>query len=242
MKMRFYLFLCGLFALTNEMKAQSPPEFNVTYSRFEKTPEGLSGLELFSKDSAFYEDQEYIVLQTCNGEWGGSVVFKNKVTGLRYYCAADCPVMVSKLNGSYYITASLSHMGNTTSIIEIRNPKKLKPEIPTGKKRLVTDHDPSMIGSVILADTVGIYTLVSFTLEGELYHVISDDEKGYVAIVKNGKFEIVQKLTDYYLSNDKYIPRITADGHCQLYFESRTGFGYIDISGRAIRLYSSQSE
>lgn len=247
--MKLYLFFFSLVTSINVIKAQIPPEFNITYFDLEEKPKGLSRYELFPNDSAFYEDDDYLVLRHCDGEWGGSVVFKHKASGLRYYCAATCPVMINKFNGYYYITASLDHMTSSTQIIEIKDPKKLNLKIRL-EKRLPpgtimprgSDYDTSRTGSTKVASARGFYTLASFVSNGVLYHLISDTGKSYIAAITDGKFEIVKKLTDYYLNDNEYIPRTTADGHCQLYFESDSGMGYIDIAGKDIRFYRSENE
>src|ERR1700722_17794087 len=60
--------------------------------------------------SGFFEDENYLVTKTCSGEWGGTIWFKNKKTGITYACSATCPVAVNKINGKYFITNTLAHL------------------------------------------------------------------------------------------------------------------------------------
>lgn len=48
---------------------------------------------------------------------------KNKRTGIEYSCPATCPVVVSKLNGEYYLTATLAYI---SEIIGIQNPDSME--------------------------------------------------------------------------------------------------------------------
>lgn len=247
--MRLPLLLLCLLTAINMIKAQTPPAFNITYSTLKEKPKGLTRFELFPNDSCFYEDDNYTVLRSCEGEFGGWVVFKSRATGLRYYCAATCPVMVNKLNGSYYVTVSLDHFSRNTRILEIKDPTKLqiKRDLTTKKRpgQLMArgeDYDTSRVGSRILLYARNVYTLATFVYDGKLYHIISDTSKTYLATIKNDTFETVKKLTDYYISQNIALPRTTADGRCQLYFQSESGFGYIDISGTEVRLYTSSKD
>ena len=55
------------------------------------------------------EDRLYVVTSTCSGEFGGSVHFTNKKTGISRSAAACCVRSVNKLKGKYYVSNSLSH-------------------------------------------------------------------------------------------------------------------------------------
>lgn len=59
-------------------------------------------IEAMRKKSIFYEDEQYLVTRSCSGEWGGTVKFKNKKTGIEYSCEVTCPVSVNKLGNGYF--------------------------------------------------------------------------------------------------------------------------------------------
>ena len=101
--------------------------FQITESIIEKAHfDSLRSELLQDKDSILYEDSIYTVRRTCHGEWGGSIWFRNKTTGVEYACAATCPVMVNKINGKYLVITSLAHLVGFSEIIEIQNPEAME--------------------------------------------------------------------------------------------------------------------
>src|ERR1700754_5019631 len=41
----------------------------------------------YSRPGYFYEDEKFVVISTCSGEWGGSLYFKDKNTNKIYECS-----------------------------------------------------------------------------------------------------------------------------------------------------------
>lgn len=60
-------------------------------------------------DSVFFQDENYYARRACSGEWGGSIWFKNKRTGIEYSCSATCPVIINKIGEKYIVTNTLAH-------------------------------------------------------------------------------------------------------------------------------------
>lgn len=127
-------------------------------------------------NSAFFEDENDIVSKTCSGEWGGTIKFKNKKTGVEYACGATCPVVVNKISGKYIVTNTLGHLSGFTEIIEIDNPdltSAFKLNKPLKKGNVIfryagDDEFKSVKGTHKLIDSIGIMTLASFPYAGEL--------------------------------------------------------------------------
>ena len=46
----------------------------------------------FVKNKYFYEDENYKVRETCSGEWGGTIYFKDKKTNLETAASATCVI------------------------------------------------------------------------------------------------------------------------------------------------------
>ncbi|KAB2805375.1 hypothetical protein [Phaeocystidibacter luteus] len=79
------------------------------------------------KPDTLFSDEYYDVVRTCSGEFGGSAWFINRATGDSTGCQALCPRGVYKVDNVYYVIASLNHMGGSSRIMSIRNPRELRP-------------------------------------------------------------------------------------------------------------------
>lgn len=193
----------------------------------------------------FFEDENYIVNKSCSGEFGGTIKFLNKKTGIEYSCSSSCPVIVNKLNSNYYVTNSLAHLSGFTEILEIKNPEDLtvfkmpKPRKKKGKMiyRLVGDDESkSTTGSKTLVDSVGIVTLISFPFQGMLLHVITDFNKTYLAKVENNIFVNIGIISnDSLWSYEQNIIK-TKDNHFIYMFGGQKAKGYLDISNNNIEI------
>lgn len=73
-----------------------------------------------------FEDEDYIVFNDCNGEWGGIVYFFDKETEEIYFTESTCSNTVIKDRASYLVVAHMGHMMGSTSIKEIKNPSLLE--------------------------------------------------------------------------------------------------------------------
>lgn len=192
----------------------------------------------------FYEDDEYLVSKTCSGEWGGTVKFKNKKTGIEYSCSATCPVAVNKINGEYFVTNSLAHLSGSTEILKITRPDSMdifRMPPPRKKKRnkifrYVGDNESkSTKGTKVLLDSVGVLTLGSFEFEGTLFQVVTDFKKTYIAKIENKKFIMVEFICEgrtWTYDNDMIK---TDDGHTIITIQG----GYLEIFDNKVRLLRS---
>lgn len=182
----------------------------------------------------FFEDNTYKVTKTCSGEWGGTIRFTDKNTGIEYSCESTCPVSVTVLNGEYIVTSSLGHLSGSTEIIKVRDPKsmdvfQLPPPIKKkGKKvfRYIGDTESkSKKGTETLIDSFGVLTLGSFVFEKELFHVVTDFEKTYIAKIEKNKFVMIEFICNgrTWTYGHDVIP--TEDGHVIIIIKG----GYIDI-------------
>jgi hypothetical protein len=196
-------------------------------------------------DSCFFQDGLYFVRKTCSGEWGGSVWFKNKKTGIEYSCNATCPVEINKYNGKYIITCTLAHLSGSTEIIEIANPDSMDifklPE-PRAKKRkmiyrYVGDNESkSTKGTKQLIDSIGVLTLASFQYNGQLYNIVTDFRKTFVTRIVNKKFVTIDTISNESLRT--YDPEVikTKDNHYITFFTNEKVSGYIDLFDNKINV------
>ena len=179
----------------------------------------LNKSDIKGNRSVIYEDSLYVVSKTCNGEFGGKVIFKSKKTCIDFITEATCPVVVNKLNDKYYVTNTLAHLIGSSNIIEISNPE----EIGIGVDSIY------LKGIKYIVDSVGVLTLSSFPYNGELYHIVTDFKKTYLTKVENNAFVTIDTVSNECLWT--YNPRVlvTESGHFVTFFNNYDTEGYFDI-------------
>lgn len=197
------------------------------------------------QDSTFFEDENYFVRKTCSGEWGGTIWFKNKRSGIEYSCGATCPVVVNKVNAKYIVTSTLAHMSGFSEILEISNPDSLaifklpKPIGENGKSKIYLigdDESHSKKGVNQLLDSVGVLTIASFPFDGQLFHIVTDFRKTFIAKIESKMFVTLDTISN--TSIWTYEPEVfrAADGHYISFFNNEDVSGYLDIFGNKINL------
>lgn len=173
------------------------------------------------RDSAFFEDELYYVRRTCRGEFGGSIWFRNKKTGVEYGCEATCPVSINKVGDAYIVTAALTHFHSYSSVFEIRNPNSM--EISKGlenqwelnrrgnKKRKWSWNNfrfvafkkgfhagdresKSQKGKNIIIDTMGVHILMSFPYQEQLFHIIKSEEALYLFKLEHNRLVTIDTI------------------------------------------------
>jgi hypothetical protein len=185
-----------------------------------------------------FEDSLYVVSKTCSGEWGGTIKFKNKKTGIEYSASSTCPVVVNKLNGKYYITNTLAHRSGFSEVLEISNPDLMtvfelpKPRSKKGKTivRYVGDDEAkSTNGTKQLVDSIGVLTLATFPYKGQLYHIVTDFEKTFLTKIENNRFVTIDTVSE--ISIWTYNPEVflKQDRHMIVFFKNQEAEGVLDI-------------
>jgi hypothetical protein len=192
-----------------------------------------------------FEDSIYIVSKSCSGEWGGSVKFKNKRSGIVYSAAATCPVTVTKLNGSYIVTNTLAHLRGSTEIIEIRNPDAMTVfELPKSRKKkgnvivryVGDDESKSTKGIQPFVDSIGVLTLATFPFHEHLYHIVTDFEKTYLTKVIDGNFVSLETISNESLWTYNPEVFVTLDKHYIVFFDNEKASGYLDVFENKIKV------
>lgn len=179
-----------------------------------------------------YEDENYEVTSSCKGEWGGSVLFKNKKTGLYYAATATCVVAVHQLEGNYYITNSLAHLAGSMDVFRIDHPEDLLP-VKVGKNGKI-DHEAAPLGlfstkgTTPIIDSIGITCTGSFPYQGKLYYIINSHQGSFLSTVSNQKLVTVQQLSSTGLWT--YNPRVLQLGkeHHLMFFQNKKAIGCIE--------------
>ena len=232
---RLYLILF-LFIAYLHASAQSRAIFKVQQTVIK----GNKGGKFKKASPNFYEDEDYVVRKTCNGEFGGTVIFKDKKTGIAYYCDATCPVIVNKINGRYIVSNTLAHLGGFSEVIEIDNPASMQvveQVTPAHGKGSKVEADPTK-GRRHLLDTMGILLLVSFPYEGELYHITTDFKNTYVSKIEGNRLVNIGLVANesFWSYGEEVIH--TKENHYVVFF--RNTKGYLDIFGDQIEVVRYQ--
>lgn len=196
-------------------------------------------------DSVFYEDDNYFVSKTCSGEWGGTIWFRNKNTGIEYFCEATCPVGVNKINGKYIVTNTLDHMGGSSEVIEIDNPDSLNvfvfPE-PRGEKNgfkwgyMGDNESKSKKGVKQLVDSMGILIIASFPYNGQVFHIVTDNKSTVVAGIENNRLVTIDTISNMPIRMMREEVIRTIDNHYIIFFKTREVKGNLDIFDNKINL------
>lgn len=200
--------------------------------------DGFNESDIKVNPNNIFEDSLYIVSKTCSGEWGGTIKFKNKKTGIEYSAASTCPVVVNELNGKYYVTNTLAHLSGFSQILEISNPdlmtvfKSPKPRSKKGKtivRYIGDDESKSTIGTKQLVDSIGVLTLASTPYNGQLYHIVTDFKKTFLTQIENNRFVTIDTVSDESLWT--YSPEVfvKGDGHMYVVFKNQKTEGVLDI-------------
>lgn len=160
--------------------------------------------EINVQQKNLYEDEKYVVRGTCSGEWGGSVWFTNKITGIEHSSAATCPVSVNRIGTRYYVTASLAHLSGSCEILEILYPDSMavfKMPAPRKKKG---KREYRYVGDDESKSTTGIHPLItsyetlvlgSFIVDDQLLHIVTKNRETFIASIKDENFQKIASIT-----------------------------------------------
>jgi len=190
-------------------------------------------------NSPIFEDDKYVVISTCSGEWGGSLYFRDKKTNKLYECESTCTVSLVKKDSKYYVTASLGHLSGFTDLFEIDDPSKLKvynrDEIlkkkANAKKKKITyvsyvgeDESRSEEGKTQLADSIGVVAVSSFLYNSNFFYLVAKHGRTFITSIQNKKLVTLDEIelkTDYYTSINRNYPDQTI---CNFRDDETSGF------------------
>ncbi|WP_299137119.1 hypothetical protein [uncultured Tenacibaculum sp.] len=239
-----YILIIILFSFTC-CKGQDKIVFDIQEVFLQKSEIKKHKSDFTKKDEPFYEDENYIVNKSCSGEWGGSIIFKSKKSGIEYSCVAACPVSINLINGKYIVTNSLAHLSGSSDIIEIENPvlmsvfKMPEPrEIKNGIKQyyIGDTESKSRKGVKEIWNGFGVLTLASFQFKEELYHIISKNGKTFLATIEKNELKIINQISKERIWD--YDPETFKDvkGNLIVFFNNHSTNGYIEITGNKIKI------
>ena len=209
-----------------EITSRKKSEFKADYSSFKQ------------KSENFYEDEAYIVKDSCRGEFGGVIQFTNKETNKIYVAKATCPSSLIKMDGKYYLTTSLAHLSGFSGIYEISDPTKLTELNSTDSEKEKYFKKKSDSGLKKLYKNIGGTILVSFPYENVLYFITSDRDGTYLTKRQDSQLVKVKTLLDYKVFTYETGIKITNDNHYLNTFQIDYGkkIGFFDINDNGIRI------
>jgi hypothetical protein len=197
------------------------------------------------KNKPFYEDSEYIVTTSCKGEWGGSIWFENKKTGIIYSCESTCPKSIHKIDNKYIVTNSLAHMYGVSEIIQIDNPNQLsifkKPQPRSYKNGkpfyyVVDLESKSRQGVKTLWSEHGTLIILSFLHNQKLYHITIKEGTTLLTTLENNELVTVCLISKARIWSHHTINKISKN-HTFLYLgRDFQKDEYIEIKDSKIKL------
>ena len=198
--MKNILIIILIFILRLPTFGQSTTTFDIEVVLIEDTSQTKKIKDFIRHDTIFYQDEKYSVRKTCRGEWGGTVWFKSKISGIEYSCEATCPVIINKIDEKYIVTNYSAHGCGGSDIIEIEFPdsmdifKQPEPRIEKRRRKIINygnySHEfesKSRKGTKLVIDTNCVMILLSFPFQEQLYHIVRDSKILYLSQIKNNK-------------------------------------------------------
>lgn len=238
-RMRFNLIVIFFFIMQSISSQEKIDGFTVQLLNKDKA-EFKSEFNSFKhKFDFFYEDENYIVKDSCRGEFGGTIEFKNKKTNKVYVAKATCPSSLIKINGTYYLTTSLAHRGGFSALYEITDPTSLTELKESDSEKDTFIKKKSVDGLKELYRNIGGTILVSFPHNEKLYFITSGRDGTYLAERKEAEMAKIKKLLDFEVSTYETAIKITEDNHYINNFQGGYGkeFGFFDIKDNVITIY-----
>jgi hypothetical protein len=139
-----------------------------------------------------FEDDTYIAFCDCQGEFGGSVYFYNKLNNLIYYAKAVCANSILKKGTHYFV---LSHLSGQSTLKEIFNPNNLpKIELENAQNFWREGYSNTTTLTKIHFDFRYISVLSSFIYKKKTIYLINWFEETFLAELENNVFKLIHPL------------------------------------------------
>lgn len=206
--------------------------------------------EIKNSEAPIYEDEQFMVLKTTHGEWGGMVYFLDKKTKKIYRGHSNTAINVNKFNGNYYVTNYLGHLLSRSSVYQINDPRKM--ELFKGTKRDLINNsaENSEIerykkdGMICLVDTFSMHVICSFIHKGrmlQMWNEYPSCNKIYLTEIVDNKLE--HRYTFDFKTQVDYLYNFKKDRHflnfsiLEKETEENKQFGTIEIDNEKIKIH-----
>lgn len=144
-----------------------------------------------TKNLKLYQDDFFDIYADCNGEWGGTIFFRDRKTDESFEASSTCPVVINKIGNDYYVTNFMGHMIGFSSVIKISDPRKLEKSSLNFKNKQGSTFSK---GVEVLLNEMDFYIPTSFVVDNKLFHLYSDGKGTYIGKIENGKYIPVYKF------------------------------------------------
>jgi hypothetical protein len=179
------------YNLTIEQDSLFLKEQGLEEQTFVLGKDGVNFQQIGKRKFQIYQDSLYNVFSTCWGEFGGSIFFQDKKTKEVFEATAQCPLVVNKIAGQYYVTNYIGpHVGPYTSVLKIADPRKLqKLRFDFHKQFDFRTREGSYHkkGVERLLDSIPLYIPTSFVIDNQLLHLYNDDKGTFIGRLEQGK-------------------------------------------------------
>jgi hypothetical protein len=134
-----------------------------------------------------YEDSSFKIYPNCNGEWGASTYFENKLDGKVYEFSSSCTYNFEKANQGYLLT-------NSSEIVVIENPTELY-ESQLTFDRSYLDKLNQGVDTLFKSD-LDLYT--TFEVNNELVVIYGDSIDTYIGKLNDQKLNKIYNFSHPY--------------------------------------------
>lgn len=163
--------------------------------------------DTLSRVKRFFENDDYLVIGTSMGEFGGSIIFSDKKSDLNYFLNCTDPLMVDYKNGYYYVTEQLCGASyGRTRILKIKDPTSLiklhDNDLPRGQQQRdsIRSANSALIQrldkEIVLIDTSNVAASIFYPYKQKYYLIYSaiidrtdrfrELDTTYVGEIRNG--------------------------------------------------------
>lgn len=152
----------------------------------------------FKNQKILFDDNEFLVFSDCNGEWGGTIYFFEKLTSNIYYTESTCVNSVVKNKDGYLILAHLGHGAGSINLKIVENPKKLS---VTNYQKIRELGSIETLGYLDksnafrnLTSFYGIQTFSFFDYSKEKLYIVNGGDLTFLAKINSNEVELVHPL------------------------------------------------
>ena len=143
-----------------------------------------------------FADEDFIVYRRCSGEFGGTIYFYDRKNEETYFTEATCANTVKKENGKYQILSHLGHMGGTSDIKIIDDPRDLS---KASKKQLKIEsgnlgYQDKSNSSRKSLDFYGIQLFSNFRINEREVFLVHLNESTFLAKIDETEVQIINPL------------------------------------------------
>lgn len=139
----------------------------------------------------FFENDDYQVIGTSMGEFGGSIIFSDKKSDLCYFLNCMDPLMVDYKDGFYYVTEQFCGVDfGGTRILKIKDPTSLiklhRNDLPKTlrQRNSIREKNSEFIKrldkEIVLIDTANVTASVFYPYKGRNFLIYSAMNDGWV--------------------------------------------------------------